>query len=191
MLCILHANNILYGYIIQSVDMLYSLFIPVNWILSSLTTSSLWDGFVIGDCFWLIPPGIAQSPMGCSALCAAACQGQSTQPEGLEVTHWNSFQVQPHGRRGQTRHHQPLALGRVRGDQRTWLWWAQAAAEKDHWRYKSLCGCFEHLWNSEKSLYLSPNTPTCAEVLLFTDVKHSSSRQLSVFERAALCLQCS
>lgn len=72
MLCVLHANNILSGCIIQSVDILYNLFIPVKWILSFLTTSSPRDGFGFGDCFWLISPGIAQSSMECSALSAGA-----------------------------------------------------------------------------------------------------------------------
>lgn len=37
---------------------------------SLLPSHSLCDGFVVGDCFWLLPPGIAQSPLQCSALSA-------------------------------------------------------------------------------------------------------------------------
>lgn len=44
---------------------------------------------------------------------------------------------------------------------------------------------FWALLGPERSLCLNLNTPTCAEVLLFTDGKHNSSRQL---ELSAFCI---
>lgn len=69
MLCILHANNILYGYIIQSVDMLYRLFIPVNWIISYHFQSVRWIcywGLLLADSSWdcTEPHGVL-SPVCC------------------------------------------------------------------------------------------------------------------------------
>lgn len=192
MLCVPHTSSILCGCVIQSVGYisLCSLIVPCE--MSSLLPCHCQP--VRWICCWgLFLAGFSwgcTEPTECSALGAAACRGWV-----LGIAHWSYFQIQPHGRRGQTRRHQPLALGRIGGDQRTRLWWAQAAAEKDHRRYGSLSGCFERCWDLRGAfVWTSIHQPVLKFYYLQmanTTAPGSWSFLLSVFAGAELCLQCS